>query len=156
MPAAGNSAVSRCAPDNRAGVSDVWPLSSQLEMAPLATAVSCGRLHARSVLCEWQLGHAADDAEILASELLANSLKASRRQGTPIRLRLLAGNGQLIIEAWDRNPHAPRIREAAYADESGRGLIVIAAIATSWGFYRAGEWKAVWAELLTNTRYLSG
>jgi anti-sigma regulatory factor (Ser/Thr protein kinase) len=162
MPAAGYYAVSKCAPDSRAAevpwrdpetsaANLMWPLSSQLDMAPLATAVACGRLHARNILREWKLGHAADDAEILVSELVTNSLKASASQGTPVRLRLLADGGQLIIEAWDHIPQVPRPRRPADTDDSGRGLIVIAAIATRWGFYSAGHWKVVWAELLIST-----
>lgn len=127
----------------------MWPLSSELEMAPLPTAVGCGRLHARSVLHEWRLGHVAQDATILVSELLTNSVKASCGQGTPVRLRLLTDRRQLIIEAWDRNPRPPQQRRADYAEESGRGLNVIAAIAIRWGYYRSGNWKAVWAEMLT-------
>lgn len=126
----------------------MWPFSSQLEMAPLKTAVACGRLHVRNVTREWQLGHASGDAEMLTSELLTNGVKASSRQGTPVRLRLLADRGQLIIEAWDRNPDLPRLRQAASTDESGRGLMVVAAIASRWGVYRSTSWKVVWAELL--------
>jgi anti-sigma regulatory factor (Ser/Thr protein kinase) len=155
-------AVSGCAPETRsAGVpehgSDAgaaihrWPYFSQLEMAPLTTAVACGRLHAQNVLHEWRLGHAAEDASIVVSELLTNSVKASCHQRTPVRLRLLTDRRQLIIEAWDCNPQAPQQRPADYADESGRGLNVVAAIAVRWGYYRSGNWKAVWAELLTHT-----
>jgi anti-sigma regulatory factor (Ser/Thr protein kinase) len=128
-----------------------WPYSSQLEMAPLTTAVACGRLHAWNVLHEWRLRHAAEDASILVSELLTNSVKASCHQGTPVRLRLLADHSQLIIEAWDRNPRPPQPRQADYADESGRGLNVIAALAVRWGYYRSSNWKVVWAEMLTDS-----
>jgi len=130
-----------------------WPYFSQLEMAPLTTAVACGRLHAKNVLHEWSLGHAAEDASILVSELLTNSVKACRHQGTPVRLRLLADHSQLIIEAWDRNPQVPQQRQADYSDESGRGLNVVAALAVRWGSYRSGNWKVVWAEMLTGISY---
>jgi anti-sigma regulatory factor (Ser/Thr protein kinase) len=160
----GASAVSGSTPEARsAGVPergyDVgaaicrWPISSQLEMAPLTTAVACGRLHAQNVLYEWRLGHAAEDASILVSELLTNGVKASSRQGTSVRLRLLADRSQLIIETWDRNPRPPQPRQADYPDESGRGLNVIAAIATRWGYYRSGNWKVVWAEMPTCTNH---
>jgi len=156
-------AVSGCTPETwSAGVPDDsgagaaiyrWPYCSQLEMAPLTTAVACGRLHAQNVLHEWGLGHTAEDASILVSELLTNSVKASCNQGSPVRLRLLADHSQLIIEAWDRNPNPPKPRQADYADESGRGLNVVAALAVRWGHYRSGNWKAVWAEMLTSTSY---
>ena len=163
----GTGAVSGCTSATRsAGVpgrdSDVgnavcqWPYSSQLEMAPLPTAVACGRLHARNVLHEWRLSHAAEDASILVSELLTNSVKASCHQNSSVCLRLLADHSQLIIEAWDRNPRPPELRHAGHLDEGGRGLNVIAAIAVRWGYYRSGNWKVVWAELACNASRLVG
>lgn len=81
-----------------------WPLISQLELGPLATAIGCGRHHARHVLIEWGLNLLVDDAVLLVSELLTNALKASwaLTTPTPIVLRLLANERQLIIEAWDQ------------------------------------------------------
>jgi anti-sigma regulatory factor (Ser/Thr protein kinase) len=134
-----------------ATVSADWPLASSLELAALDTAPSCARLHARLVLAEWELTHLTDSADLLISELLTNSVKASVRHGTPVRLRLLTDHSQLIIEAWDRDPNPPQPRQADYADESGRGLNVIAAIALRWGYYSSGKWKVVWAEILTGT-----
>jgi anti-sigma regulatory factor (Ser/Thr protein kinase) len=133
-----------------------WPYSSQLEMAPLTTAVACGRLHTRSVLLDWGLGQAIEDGLILVSELLTNSVKASGHQGTPVRLRLLSDRRQFVIEAWDHNLQPPQQRRANYADESGRGLNVIAALAVRWGYYRSGQWKVVWAEMLTRSAYQRG
>jgi len=161
----GTGAVSGCTSATRlAGVpgndSDVgnatcqWPYSSQLEMAPLPTAVACGRLHARNVLHEWRLSRAAEDASILVSELLTNSVKASCHQGSSVRLRLMAAHSQVIVEAWDRNPRPPQLRQADYLDEGGRGLNVVAAIAVRWGYYRSGNWKVVWAELACNASRL--
>jgi anti-sigma regulatory factor (Ser/Thr protein kinase)/DNA-binding Xre family transcriptional regulator len=132
-------------------VSPDWPLASSLELAALDTAPSCARLHARHVLADWELNHLTASAELLISELLTNSVKASSPHGTPVRLRLLTDHRQLIIEAWDRNPNPPQSRQADYADESGRGLNVITAIARRWGYYSSGKWKVVWAEILTGT-----
>ena len=132
-------------------VSPDWPLASSLELAALDTAPSCARLHVRHILADWELNHLTDSAELLISELLTNSVKASSRHGTPVRLRLLTDHRQLIIEAWDHNPNPPQPRQADHADESGRGLNVIAAIALRWGYYNSGKWKVVWAEILTGT-----
>ena len=50
-----------------------WPLTSNLELGALASAVPCARLHARLVLLEWGLAHIADDAELIVSELTTNA-----------------------------------------------------------------------------------
>jgi anti-sigma regulatory factor (Ser/Thr protein kinase) len=102
------------------------------------------------VLREWQLGHLADDAGLLASEMLTNAVAASR---DPVCLRLLADREQLIVEVWDSAPDDPQPRVADYADEGGRGFAVIQAIAHRWGFQRVSDSrKLVWAELLTAAR----
>src|SRR6266705_2642376 len=81
-----------------------WPRVSKLELGPLPTAIGCARDHAREVLIEWGLGHLLDDSVLLVSELMTNALRASRAlpTPTPIVLRLLANDSQLIIEAWDQ------------------------------------------------------
>jgi anti-sigma regulatory factor (Ser/Thr protein kinase) len=127
-----------------------WPHASLLELAALATAVPCGRLHARHVLREWGLGHFADDAEILVSELLTNAVKSSWLPGGAglIALRLLANGTQLLVEVWDQNPGDPQPRQTDSGSESGRGLTVIEAISDRWGFRRVSfGLKVVWCEL---------
>jgi serine/threonine-protein kinase RsbW len=127
-----------------------WPLVSMLELGPLPTAIGCGRDHARLVLIEWGLDHLADDGVLLVSELLTNALKASRalRTPSPIVLRLLANDMQLLIEAWDQWVEGFHLRHGAPDDEHGRGLTVVAALSKRWGVGRISEtYKVVWCEL---------
>src|ERR1700676_4170103 len=68
------------APESDSGVGTAfhgWPHASFLELAALPTAVPCGRLHAKNVVCEWGLGCLSDTVELLVSELLSNAVKAS-------------------------------------------------------------------------------
>lgn len=137
-----------------AGTASPWPLQSFLKLAARPAAVPCARLHTRQVLRQWQLGHLADDAELLASELLANAVQASRPPvGTGlIALRLLADHEQLVIEAWDQNPGHPQPCPAGAHAESGRGLAVIEALSHQWGSRRvSASFKAVWCQLLTRS-----
>jgi len=137
-------------PDSGAGTAfHRWPHVSVLSLAPLQGAPACGRGHVRNVLAEWGLTRLAEDAELLASELLTNAVRASFRTGNPVCLHLLADREQLLIEVWDHNPAEPRPRHAGYEDESGRGFTVIEAVASRWGCQRVSPaLKVVWAELL--------
>jgi anti-sigma regulatory factor (Ser/Thr protein kinase) len=128
-----------------------WPLISQLELGPLPTAIGCGRDHARLVLSEWGLDHLVDDVVLLVSELLTNSLKASwaLKTPTPIVLRLLANDRQLIIEAWDQWVEGFELRRGNPDSDHGRGLTVVATLSQRWGVGRISEhYKVVWAELV--------
>jgi anti-sigma regulatory factor (Ser/Thr protein kinase) len=130
-----------------------WPLVSSLPpLGPVETAPGCSRDHTRRVLSDWRLGHLASDAGLLVTELMTNAVNASRRDGTPVCLRLLADGGQLIIEVWDRSPARPELRQAGHWDEDGRGLCVVESLSHRWGWQYADGWKVVWCELLTTAR----
>lgn len=130
-----------------------WPLVSSLPpLGPVETAPACGRHHARQVLADWDLGHLAGDVAVLVTELMTNAVNASRRDGTPVCLRLLADREQLIIEVGDRSPARPEPRQPGQWDEDGRGLCVVQALSRRWGWHHADGWKVVWSELLTTAR----
>jgi anti-sigma regulatory factor (Ser/Thr protein kinase) len=123
---------------------------SALELAPLSSAVSCARLHAMHVLHEWGLRALVNDVTLIVSELITNAIDASvvLPQRPPVALRLLADARCLVIEVWDQSPDDPKPREADADDECGRGLAVVEALSTRWGFERTGYWrKVVRAEL---------
>ncbi|MFF8280525.1 SpoIIE family protein phosphatase [Streptomyces lateritius] len=110
-----------------------------VEAAPRARAFASG------VLASWRFPVELCDLGVLAtSELVANSLK----HGTPpMRLRLRRTDRRLIIEVTDGDDHLPRRRRAETEDEAGRGISIIATIASSWGSRRTpGGGKAVWCE----------
>ncbi len=110
-----------------------------IEAAPRARAFATG------VLTSWRFPVELRDLGVLAaSELVANSLQ----HGTPpMRLGLRRTDRRLIIEVTDGDDHLPRRRQAEPADEAGRGIEIIASIATSWGSRRTpGGGKAVWCE----------
>ncbi|GAA3372869.1 SpoIIE family protein phosphatase [Streptomyces sannanensis] len=110
-----------------------------VEAAPRARAFASG------VLASWRFPVELCDLGVLAaSELVANSLQ----HGTPpMRLRLRRTDRRLIIEVTDGDDHLPRRRRADPADETGRGISIVATIASSWGSRRTpGGGKAVWCE----------
>lgn len=61
------------------------------------------------MLTEWEFGAAADDAEMVVSELVTNALQASwaLEERSPVALRLLANGERLLIEVWDQSPAEP-------------------------------------------------
>ncbi|MFF0206330.1 SpoIIE family protein phosphatase [Streptomyces sp. NPDC005017] len=110
-----------------------------VEAAPRARAFASG------VLTSWRFPADLHDLGVLAaSELVANSLQ----HGTPpMRLRLRRTDRRLIVEVTDGDDHLPRRRRAEPGDESGRGIAIVATIASNWGSRRTpGGGKAVWCE----------
>jgi hypothetical protein len=130
-----------------------------IELGALAGAIPCARLHTRLVLWEWGLARLAADAELLVSEMVTNSVAASRSAGrmAPVRLWLLADKTQAVILVWDACHRPPAPVDGVGEDaESGRGLLLVEALSERWGWYypprHAGQpaaGKTTWALLRT-------
>ncbi|MCL7382631.1 ATP-binding SpoIIE family protein phosphatase [Streptomyces sp. 35G-GA-8] len=130
---------SRTGPDAELFHNAALDLLGGIEAAPRARAFAMG------VLASWRFPVELRDLGVLAtSELVGNSLQ----HGTPpMRLRLRRTDRRLIIEVTDGDDHLPRRRRAEPADEAGRGISIVATIASSWGSRRTpGGGKAVWCE----------
>ncbi|KAF4405569.1 MULTISPECIES: SpoIIE family protein phosphatase [Streptomyces] len=110
-----------------------------VEAAPRARAFASG------VLASWRFPTELHDLGVLAaSELVANSLQHG---APPMRLRLRRTDRRLIVEVTDGDDRLPRRRRADPVDEAGRGISIIATIASAWGSRRTpGGGKAVWCE----------
>jgi len=104
-------------------------------------AAAEARATTRHALHQWGLGHLADDAEHIASEIVANAADASRRhapagtRAAPITLQITADDSEVTARVWDPDPIPP---PAGYTpgtwDEHGRGLLIVAALAHQWGY----------------------
>ncbi|MGV4986962.1 ATP-binding SpoIIE family protein phosphatase [Streptomyces sp. NRAIS4] len=131
----------RTGPDGDLFRNAALELLGGVEAAPRARAFASG------VLTSWRFPVELHDLGVLAaSELVANSLQ----HGTPpMRLRLRRTDRRLIIEVTDGDDHLPRRRRAEPGDESGRGIAIVATIASTWGCRRTpGGGKAVWCEFV--------
>ena len=90
----------------------------------------------------------ADDALLCLSELATNAVvhSRSRERGGQLRVGVERHGGRVRVEVCDQGgPWAPA---AAHGGENGRGLLVVAQLARSWGRTgsECGGW-AVWYEI---------
>jgi anti-sigma regulatory factor (Ser/Thr protein kinase) len=122
-----------------------WPLTSQLELGALPTAVPCARLHARQVILEWGLTGLAHTAELLVSELVTNAVRASSDLLSPVvRVWLSSDRATIAIRVWDGSAELPARHDAGPDSERGRGLLLVESLSEDWGSYRKAEGKVVW------------
>ncbi len=85
-----------------------------------------------------------DDATLIVSELLTNSVRARSRVA---RLSLALHRDVLRVIVDDDAPGQPRVRAVESAETTGRGMAIVASIATAWSVERLIPGKQVWAEL---------
>ncbi|MFD8127785.1 ATP-binding protein [Streptomyces mirabilis] len=103
----------------------------------------------RALLRAWGLPGVADTAEPVVTELLSNVYRhVPDRRCVTVLARTDDGDGVWLAVRDRAAGPLPRVRRAAPADESGRGLALVEAVADKWGVESApGRGKTVWCEL---------
>ncbi|MEU5437457.1 ATP-binding protein [Streptomyces sp. NPDC020719] len=119
-------------------------------LSPTPRGARLARLLAVEWLRTWELpyGTAGDAAHIVA-ELASNAATHGRLAGRDFLLTLRVDGGVLRIEVTDtRGDELPRPRTPSADSASGRGLLLVEALADRWGVELGPvPRKTVWAEL---------
>ncbi|MGC4864855.1 ATP-binding protein [Micromonospora sp. DT53] len=95
----------------------------------------------------WGMQVVADRAMVIASELVSNVVQHA---GTDLDITVADVAGSLRISVRDRDGETPDSTTPALprqVTEGGRGLPIIAALTTDWGFFPFGDGKTVWAAI---------
>lgn len=128
-----------------------WEYALRIPHSPLGPGIV--RAHVRAVLSRYRVRDVVlDNAELVASELVTNSLACTR---DPVAVRLVRVGGRLRLSVWDSSPCPPREGPGCGPGpdaENGRGLWLLRAYADEWGHCllingrRTSDGKEVWAE----------
>jgi serine phosphatase RsbU (regulator of sigma subunit)/anti-sigma regulatory factor (Ser/Thr protein kinase) len=118
---------------------------------PQPAAVPAARRFVRETLTSWQVPGCDDllaDAELLTSELVTNAVLHAE---TPVRVTCRSHGCEVEVSVLDRQPEStipggPGGMADAHR-EAGRGLVLLAALSSSWGVTYAPGAKAVWFRL---------
>ena len=132
-----------------------WGWRDFLELGAVPTAPRTVRGVIRERLPRWGLGHLVEVVELVASELVANSVAATgnaRWEGKipPVRVWLLGSETRVAVPVWDGVPRRPVKQDASPSDESGRGLQIVETLSERWGSYRPSHpftGKITWASI---------
>jgi hypothetical protein len=97
----------------------------------------------------WDLENLAEEAVIIATELVTNAIKHGAVVGDgQVELAWQRHATRVICVVVDGSARPPVLAVADLSAESGRGLQVVQALAASWGWMMVGATqKAVWAAL---------
>jgi anti-sigma regulatory factor (Ser/Thr protein kinase) len=108
------------------------------------------RCAARRAMKAWGMGDLSGDAELLASELVANAVEHANGQSVGLVLRRLAddeGQDAVACEVSDSSPILPEARHADPDTDRGRGLAIVAALASASGVRTSPGGKTSWFTL---------
>ena len=114
-------------------------------LPPTSASVLVVRRFVRQVLAAWDIDPAmSDDVELVLSELATN---AARDSEDAFEMRLSHPANCLRLDVSDNSHRLPRVTRSTEQDEtSGRGLVIVEAIASRWGVESYGLGKSVWCE----------
>jgi len=122
---------------------------SEVRLDGVAQSASDGRRFVSATLDEWEFADQADDAALAASELITN---AALHGGDTIVLRVFDLGDRVRIEVFDDGTavvdatmigYEPILEDAM----TGRGLHVVATLASRWGIANEATGKTAWCEL---------
>jgi anti-sigma regulatory factor (Ser/Thr protein kinase) len=145
-PAPGPGAGQVAAPDGD---------TMRAELCADLTSARQARSAVRQALAAWRMDHLSGDAELLASELVANA--AEHGDGNPISITLRRHTGPgtppgITCEVTDTAPVMPQPPDPGPDAERGRGLPIVAALAQSSGVRASQGGKTTWFTLALTDR----
>ncbi|WP_327070929.1 ATP-binding protein [Kitasatospora sp. NBC_01250] len=138
-----------------------WSLGSVPDLTPIPTpdqssnvlrcdlpvtneAGQAAREQLKRHFATWLTETGRDNAELVLTELIANAVAASiGAEAILLTARVTAG--QLLIEVFDESPGVPCPRLTDDFAEDARGLLLVDALSTAWGWHPAPGGKVVWA-----------
>ncbi|MDF1605671.1 ATP-binding protein [Nocardioides sp. YIM 152315] len=120
--------------------------STRLRIAPSAASAPVARTVVRRLLDDAGVDtEVRQTAELLATELVSNAVEHG---GGSSYLDAVVGPDAVRLEVTDPNPALPTPSPSLDdLDERGRGLLLIAALASRWGAERHPPGKTVWCEI---------
>ena len=119
----------------------------RLDYTPQARSVSLARRRTARLVAEWGCPERAGDAALVLAELMTNALLHGSLRDRLIRVRITLTVETLRTEVTDpRGERLPEPRVADGTDQFGRGLLLVEALADSWGWRREAVGKTVYAE----------
>ncbi|MFI6081494.1 ATP-binding protein [Streptomyces sp. NPDC051217] len=122
-----------------------WEVPFTAEPRMVARVRRAMRLH----LSLWGLSELEDVAQICVSELVANVINHVG-PGTPVTLAVSTDGAHLRIELTDPDARTmPTLLAPMPGTESGRGLMILDAMADRWGVISRADSKVVWCDLAT-------
>ena len=114
---------------------------AEVELPVSREAPALAREFLRGSTCVEHHSEVVDDAVLLVSELVTNSVLHG---GPPVVVAVDCDEATLQVRVRDGSPTLPAPRDAASGDENGRGLALVAEMSADWGVDTEEDGKHVW------------
>jgi anti-sigma regulatory factor (Ser/Thr protein kinase) len=115
----------------------------RLAREPSAAAEARGQV--RAALQAWQVPVDPDIAILLTSDLVTNAITYGYSQTVTLAIR--CSGTYLRIDIYDRSRCLPADADEPAGADTGRGLVLVAALSAEWGSFRTPAGKAMYFTL---------
>ena len=115
----------------------------RLTRKPAAAAEA--RAQVRVAIRDWKIPVDPDIAILLASDLITNAIMHGA--GATITVAIRCSRGHLRIDVYDQSRSRPPGMDLPAGTDTGRGLVLVAALSTEWGSFRTPAGKAMYFTL---------
>lgn len=113
--------------------------TARIDLPARTTSPGWARRHAHAALGAWCLpADIAEIAVLIVSELVTNAVAAVKHASPhsgPIVQTIRREPDRLVIEVSDNEPCPPIPADADTLEESGRGLMLVQALAKEWSYH---------------------
>lgn len=121
-----------------------WDGEATLRASPGSVARARGWLRREVARVRSVSDAVADTLELIVSELITNAVRAGCVE---VHLRLRFEPDCVVVGVSDDAPGRPVEQRPSPDSPTGRGLMIIAAVAHDWGFDEFENGKQVWARV---------
>jgi len=108
-------------------------------------SVQMARYYVRTALGYHDLGEYAENIELVTSELVTNAIAHTSVRTITLEIIRLEGRGAVMVVVTDSSSRPPVKLDPAEDAQHGRGLHIVEALSTRWGWTPQGPGKAVFA-----------
>ncbi len=109
------------------------------------TAAGEARRQVRAIIDAWNVPVDPDIAVLLTSDLVTNAIRHG--DGETIMLAIRRSGSHLRIDIYDTSRSLPMAADEPGRTDTGRGLVLVAALSTEWGSFRTPAGKAAYFTL---------
>jgi hypothetical protein len=117
----------------------------EVKLQPTLRAPAEARRFVARELEAWGCTGLVDDARLMVSELVTNSV--TNVPDKPVWVNIRQAGKCVVLEVWDCSPDPPVAQDPALLDEGGRGLQVIDELGVRFGCDAFVFGKVVWVLL---------
>lgn len=105
-------------------------------------AAAAARRQIRALIDGWGVPVDPSVAVLLTSELVTNAIR--HETGETVTVVVSFAWDELRVDVHDTSWAMPLLMDVAADAEAGRGLMLVATLASDWGYYRTAAGKAVY------------